>query len=179
MSVRQQYYTSFVNPETGSAGFQIKAMSEGISPEAHAIITRLIAYRIPPSLDERAIRQHPVALRYYYKDPQECILLCSQSNGSDENGRPGNFFAHTLVLEPEIFTTTPPIFYWESSFWLKQDKGNRRPMHVLPALHSFDEEPSLDMERVWNFLASAKRKKQFLKLMSAVVHCNRTLRRIV
>jgi hypothetical protein len=179
MSVLQHYYTSFVNPETGSAGFQVKGRSPRISPEVEAIITRLIAYRIPPTMDERAIQQHPVALRYYYKDQHECILLCSQSNGSDENGRPGNFFAHTLVLEPEIFTTTPPIFYWGSSFWVKKDTGGRPQMNVLPELRSFEEESSLDIERVWNFLASAKRKTQFRKLMSAVVHSNKTLRRIV
>src|SRR6266568_8945776 len=112
MSVLQYYYTSFVHSQTNSAGFQVKAMSPGILPETQALIARLIAYRFPMTLDERAIQSHPAALRYYYESPQECILLCSQSNGNDESGRPGNFFVHTLILEPEMFKTMPPIFYW-------------------------------------------------------------------
>src|SRR5436309_313250 len=120
MSVLQHYYTSCVHSQTNFAGFQVKAMSPGILSETQALIARLIAYSIPATLDERAIQSHPVALRYYYKSPQECILLCSQSNGDDESGRPGNFFAHTLILEPEMFKSIPPIFYWQSAFWIKQ-----------------------------------------------------------
>src|SRR5574340_1247560 len=109
MEVLQHYYTSFVNRQAGSAGFPVKAMSRDIPPDTQAMITRLISYRIPPSLDEYNISQHPVALRYFYKSPEEAILLCSQSNGTDENGRPGNFFAHSLVMKPDYFTGMPPI----------------------------------------------------------------------
>src|SRR6266568_176990 len=175
MAVLQHYYTSFVNKETGSAGFQVKAMSPGISPDTQSMISRLIAYRIPPTLNEYAIETHPIALRYYYHSPEESILLCSQSNGSDENGRPGNFFAHTLVLEPDIFTTTPPILYWRSPFWCKKDAENRPQMSVLPAFPNFEEEPSLDIEQIWNFLAQRKRRSQFYKLICAVVHSTKTL----
>jgi len=176
MAVLQHYYTSFVNKETGSAGFQVKAMSPGISPDMQSIISRLIAYRIPPTLNEYAIETHPIALRYYYKDPHESILLCSQSNGNDENGRPGNFFAHTLVMEPDVFTTVPPILYWRSSIWRTRDPGNRTQLAPLP---NFDEDPSMDIEKVWEFLAQGLRRKHFYKLMSAVVHSTTTQRRIV
>lgn len=176
MAVLQHYYTSFVNKETGSAGFQVKAMSPDISPDMQSIISRLIAYRIPPTLNEYEIERHPIALRYYYKDPQESILLCSQSNGSDENGRPGNFFAHTLVMEPDIFTIVPPILYWRSPIWRTRDPGNRAQ---LAPLTSFDEEPSLDIDRVWEFLAQGPRQQQFYWLMCAVVQSNKTQRRIV
>src|SRR6266567_6265472 len=140
MTVLQQYYTSFVNKETGSAGFQIKAMSPGISSGAQSLIPRLIAYRIPPTLDERIIRSHPIALRYYYQSPQECILLCSQSSGNDENGRPGNFFAHILIMQPDIFTVVPPILYWGSPFW--QNSQNHK--HISP-MSEFNVDPSLDI----------------------------------
>ncbi len=176
MTILQHYYTSFVNKETGSAGFQVKAMSPGISPDMQSMILRLIAYRIPPTLNEYEIERHPIALRYYYKDPHESILLCSQSNGNDENGRPGNFFAHTLVMEPDVFTTVPPILYWRSPIWRIRDPGNRAQ---LASLTSFDEEPSLDIDRVWEFLAQGPRRKHFYKLMSAVVHSTTTQRRIV
>jgi hypothetical protein len=46
MEISQHYYTSFINRERGSAGFQVKAMSPGISPDTQNMILRLIAYRI-------------------------------------------------------------------------------------------------------------------------------------
>src|SRR5581483_11288189 len=104
MAVLQQYYTSFFNKNTGRAGFQIKAMSPNMSQEMQTLISRLITYRIPDGMDERAVQTHPVALRYYYHSPQECVLLCSQSCGNDENGRPGNFFAHSVVLPAASLT---------------------------------------------------------------------------
>jgi GTPase-associated protein 1, N-terminal domain type 2/GTPase-associated protein 1, middle domain len=176
MVVLQHYYTSFVNRTTGSAGFQVKALSPGISTDIQATISRMIAYRIPSRADEYDISTHPVALRYTYNGPQECIFLCSQSNGSDENGRPGNFFAHTLVMEPDSFASVPPIFYWKSPFWLLRDPEQRSQLPPLPA---FDVEPTLDIEQVWEFLAQGERRAQFLKLMCAVVHMQRTQRRIV
>src|SRR5581483_6230794 len=177
MQVLQHYYTSYVNRETGSAGFQVKAMSPGISPENQSTITRLISYRIPTTLNELEVSNHPIALRYYYKNPQEAILLCSQSNGTDENGRPGNFFAHSLITEPDFFANMPPILYWQSRFWRTKDSGTNA---VIAPLHSLEEvETTLDIEEVWRFLAQGKRIEQFHKLMCAIVHSQSTQRRIV
>ncbi len=178
MSVLQYYYTSFVHPQTYSAGFQVKALSPGISPEIQALLARLIAYRMPALLDERDIQVHPVALRYYYVNQRECILLCSQSNGNDETGRPGNFFAHVLILEPEMFKTLPPIFFWQSPFWLNQDREVRSQPDVLPVLPAFEKAPSLDFARVWTFLTTVST-AQVIKLLSATVHSGKTFRRVV
>ncbi len=175
MPVLEHYYTSYVNREQGNAGFQVKAMSPGISPEQQALIARLIGYRIPPGANEYEVKSHPIALRYYYKDPHECVFLCSQSNGGDENGRPGNFFAHTLVMDPTNFSG-PPIFYWRSSFWRTKDAETRTQ---LPTRPEFDLEPSLDIDQVWEFLAAPQRREQFYKLMCAVVHYEKTHRRII
>jgi hypothetical protein len=179
MQVLQHYYTSYNNEEAGRIGFQVKGMSPGITPQLEATIAPLIAYRIPPSLEERSIDTHPIALRYYYKGPEECILVCSQSSGNDLNGRPGNFFAHTLVLEPAAFTIVPPIFYWKSSFWRKEDTEPRSRIDSLPILPSFDEEPTFDIEVIWDFLAHGERRAQLYKLMCAVVHSQKTYRRVV
>jgi len=175
MTVLQHYYTSFVNRESGRAGFQVKAMSPGISAEAQAMIARLIAYRIPNGVEERKIEKHPVALRYFYHNPHECILLCSQSSGNDENGRPGNFFAHSVVMSPDELANQPPILYWHSPFWRKQAAETQ-----LKPLLEFDAEPSLDIiDEVWTFLADGSRKEAFYKLMCAVVQSERTKRRII
>ena len=177
MAVLQHYYTSYVNRETGSAGFQVKAMSPGIGGDAQSTIARLISYRIPPRLDEYAIASHPMALRYFYRTPQEAILLCSQSNGTDENGRPGNFFAHSLVTPPDIFTSIPPILYWRSPFWRSKDPGTRTAIEPINSVEEI--ETTFDIDGVWNFLAQRNRVEHFYKLMSALVHCNSTQRRIV
>ena len=177
MAVLQHYYTSYVNRETGSAGFQVKAMSPGIGDDTQSTITRLISYRIPPRLDEYAIASHPVALRYFYRTPQEAILLCSQSNGTDENGRPGNFFAHSLITTPDIFASMPPILYWRSPFWRAKDPGTRTTIEPVRSLEEI--ETTFDIDGVWNFLAQGNRIEQFYKLMCALVHCTSTQRRIV
>ena len=103
--------------------------------------------------------------------------MCSQSNGTDENGRPGNFFAHSLITEPDFFANMPPILYWQSRFWRTKDSGTNA---VIAPLHSLEEvETTLDVEEVWRFLAQGKRIDQFHKLMCAIVHSQSTQRRIV
>ena len=179
MPVLQQYYTSYRNDSTGSAGFQVKAMSPGITPDMEVTINQLIGYSIPPSLDVRAIETHPIALRYLYEKPERSYLLCSQSSGSDDNGRPGNFFAHTLVLPQETFAYTPPIFFWKSPFWRREDAESRSSIASLPTIPSFDEEPSLDPDGVWNFLAREGRRDLLDKLLCAVIQSKRTFRRVV
>ncbi len=179
MRVLQQYYTSYSNEETGSVGFQVKATSPGISTPLETNIARLISYRIPFSLNEQDIGSHPVALRYYYLGPDQSILLCSRSTGKDVNGRPGNFFAHTLIMEPEIFTSMPPIFYWKSPFWRNEDRESTSMLTSLPVLGDFDTEPSLDIEDVWSFLAQGERRVMLYKLLCAVIHSTATHRRIV
>lgn len=179
MSVLQQYYTSYSNKETGRTGFQIKATSAGIPPNIQGTIARLIAYSVPRTLDIHALDTHPIALRYYYQGKGSCILLCSQSTGNDESGRPGNFFAHTLVLETDNFTAVPPIFYWKSPFWCYQDPVDRTQLDSLPILLSFDEEPSLELEKVWTFIDQGDRRTLLYKLLCAVVYSNKTYRRII
>jgi len=166
MNILQHYYTSFLNQTTGTSGFQVKAMSPGISSETQNLILRLISYRIPSGLDERAPTTHPCALRYYPGSQNESLLICSQSIGEDPNGRPGNFFAHTLVVSPEIFTTVPPVLYWKSPFWLTADPLLRSH---LGSLCEFPADPALHSERIWNFLHARGRLSFFAQLMSAVV----------
>jgi hypothetical protein len=179
MSMQQFYYTSYVHRIAGTAGFHMKAMSPGISPDLQLLLERLAAYRIPPALNAAHIETHPIALRYHYRNEQECILLCSQSSGTDELGRPGNFFAHGLILEHDLFTCVPPIFFWKSSFWQKQDTQERSHVVSLPVLNAFDEEPTLELEEIWRFLVHDQRRVLLHKLLSAVISSGTTQRRIV
>jgi hypothetical protein len=179
MDAQQYYYTSYVHTATGKAGFQIKAMSAGIPPDLQATLAHLIAYRIPPPCNIQDYGTHPIALRYVYEGPGRCILLCSQSCGNDEYSRPGNFFAHALLLEEELFTRMPPVFFWKSSFWQRQDLVEREQIVSLPTLPISDAESTIDYKKIRQFLAQGSRRAWLHKLLCAIIHSNSTQRRIV
>lgn len=180
MPILQHYYTSYINEATEHVGFEVKAISPGISSKMEVTIKPLISYRIPPSLDERNIDTHPVALRYFYEGPERCYLLCSQSCGSDSDGRPGNFFAHTLVLSPDIFDQIPPILFWKSPFWQREDSELHSSIDSLPILSSFNESLLLlNPDDVWDFLAPQERRELLYKLLCAVIQSKKTFRRVV
>ena len=177
MAVEQFYYTSWDNKAPGGyAGFQVRGLSPGLAADDQQLLNDLIAFRIPSKLDTTPINMHPVALRYKYLSPRKSVLLCCQSNGTDELGRNGNFFAHALVLAPDPFTHVPPVLYWRSPFWRTRDDT---PGTHIPALPSFDLDPSLDTQRIWSFLAEDGRAQWFYKLMCGVIHSARTHGRVV
>jgi hypothetical protein len=183
MAVLQHYYTSYVNEQRGSVGFQVKAMSPGISSETQTVLLRILSYEIPGRLDKFAIAEHPQALRYLYRNPQEAILLCSQSNGPDRNGRPGNFFAHSLVLHPDEFANLPPIFYWGNPLWQSNDLPERADEYLAPLPSLAEVEATVETEHVyeqtWSFLAQGQRCEQFRQLMAAVIQSQGRHRRVV
>lgn len=176
MAMLQHYFTSCLHGTSGQAGFQTKAESPGISPEVAKTVSSMINYRIPPSLDERAIAQHPIALRYDYLGPTRCILTCCQSNGTDEKGRNGNYFAHTIITSPQDFATLPPIMFWRHSFWKSHDSSDRLEIRPEP---SFELEPSLELQAVWPFFEQPRRREWFQKLLSATVQYAESRRPIV
>src|SRR5258706_5815428 len=179
MEIRKYYYTSYIQKQTGQAGFQIKAMSPGLSPALQSTIARLINYRIPSDLNMDALETHPVALRYAYTESGESILLCGQSTGKDEYGRPGNFFAHAVIVDTSPFTSTPPVFFWKSPFWRTGDPEEHGAINSLPVLSSFDVEPTLHIGDIWHFLAQGHRRDWLYKLLCAVIQSGKAQRRIV
>lgn len=177
MSLLQHYYTSCLKGTAGYAGFQIKAMSPGISPDDLKTINGMIGYQIPPSLDVSNIASHPIALRYNYLGRNnKCILVCSQSNGPDENGRPGNFFAHTVIADTKDFEVFPPIMFWRHPFWKTTDPAVRIE---IPPEPNFDLNPSLEFDQIWSFLDTGQRRDWFNKLLSAVITYDKIKRPIV
>ncbi len=122
-----------------------------------------------------------MALRYSYEGPDRGYLLCSQSCGSDSENRPGNFFAHSLVIEPKEFTKLPPIFYWQSLFWQREDPVTRPDIDSLPPVSMTDVEvgSKIETEGVWDFLAQGERREHLYKLLCAIIHSAKTFRRVV
>ncbi|GAB4568832.1 MAG: hypothetical protein Kow0077_00340 [Anaerolineae bacterium] len=178
MTIHQHYYTSCRNPDTARTGFQVKAATPGISRRAEAVLQKLIGYRPPANADPNAIGSHPVSLRFYVPNPQEAMLICAQSNGPDEFGRPGNFFAHSLIGPVEAFTDPlPPIFYWGSPFWVRRDET---PQTTLPALESLagTVQATFNYDAVWDFLTGPRR-EWFYALVCAALDHARSKRRII
>lgn len=174
--MRQYYYTSTGKGTSGSAGFQCKAKSSGLTAEDVNVINTMVGYRIPPMLDETKLHVHPPALRYVYLSQDKCVLVNSQSNGPDENGRPGNFFGHAVLTKPEDFKIYPPIMFWRNQFWKSDDPSDRT---TLPELNAFNVEPSLDFDQVWNFLNGNNRREWLRSLLAAVIRHDTEKRPIV
>jgi hypothetical protein len=174
MPVFQHYYTSCQTSKM--SGFQVKAQSMGLSPDAAKTLEKLISYQIPITSDVRNLASHPIALRYYATE-QEAILISSQSNGDDELGRPGNFFAHSIVATPaEIANAYAPIFYWKNPFWVSQDKSSTE---ILPTLSEFNPEITFDFDAIWEFIQTGNRQECLYKLLCAVLDYPNSQRRII
>jgi hypothetical protein len=164
----QHFYTSFLNPKTGEGGFRTKAMSPELWPEALSGVLRLIGYRIPSTLDERAPDTHPVALRMSPLDATHCVLSCIRSCGADENGRPGNLFAHSLILPTQDLPEAHPAWLWEHANWKSNDPTSTDTLSALPTL---DWSAALEASTVWSFIEEKTRLAVFARLLSALVSC--------
>lgn len=180
MALLQHYFTSYKNERTGRAGWQTLAMSRDVTPELDRAIQGLIGYKAPQSLSSDDLASHPVALRYLYEPSRRSFLLCSQSTGLDNQNRPGNFFAHTLVIPPENFADfalCPPILYWKSPVWCREDRSQREELPGL-ALEELPTGPDVQ-ESVWDFLALGKRRELLSRLFGALVQRKRQPRRLI
>jgi hypothetical protein len=152
-------------------------MSSGIKAEELKAINSIIAYRIPPSLDEKDLVSHPIALRYDYLNREKCLLSSIQSCGTDDNGRPGNFFAHTILTSPDDFAEYPPIFYWKHPFWKREDSSSRLEIPVEP--FSLSRPSYIKENDIWSFIGQGKREEWFYRLLSAVVQFGQLKRPII
>ncbi|MBN2469788.1 MAG: hypothetical protein JXN59_03600 [Anaerolineae bacterium] len=176
MTIRQHYYTSCRTQE--KAGFQTKAATPGIPSRTQETLLKLIDYRPPTTIDPRAIDQHPVSLRFFTPSPAEAMLICAQPNGPDEFGRPGNFFAHSLIGPVEAFMEPlAPIFYWQSPFWVRADDSTETALPVLDSLAG-SARTTFDYDAIWPFL-TARRRDWFYALFCAVLDYPASKRRVV
>lgn len=176
MVMRQLYYTSCTKGTGAGSGFQVKALTPGISQEDRDALNRSLGYRIPPGLPSDEVAAHPIALRYQCLDATSCILLCSQSSGPDDAGRPGNFFAHCVLTDQKDFAFFPPIMYWRHPFWRREDHSDR--LEIAPD-DSFDLEPSMEFGDVWPFLDMERRREWLHSLLCAVLRFGEDRRPVV
>lgn len=150
MDVRQLIYTSCRMGESGSAGFQFRSSSAGVTQEEKRELESFIGYSAPvrpigeeePSVEEIQ-GSFPRALRYARLKSNRWSLSLSCYVGQDYTGRGGNFFAHALLGEGRLPRWPIDYYNWEGwQSWLRpEDDTHERPA-PLPAVDLDGIEPS-------------------------------------
>ncbi len=180
----QLHYTSCRSGQSGNAGFQVRALSAGITPDEQREIERQGVYRPPRDAPEDATaeaieRDYPVALRFYLLGSGRRALTRSCYSGQDYSGRWGNFFAHTLVFEDVEFEAgaVPPLWpmdYYEWPCWqarLEPAEDTEELPPPLPAVDLGEMEPaeSFRLEEISEFLCEEPGREQLLARMGRAV----------
>ncbi len=183
MRALQLHYTSCRRGQSGSAGFQVRAQSAGITADERREIERRGVYRpprdAPEEVEAEAIeRDYPVALRFYTLESGRRALTRSCYSGRDYSGRWGNYFAHTLVFEPDQAPPLWPIDYYEWPCWrprLEPSEDTEEEPLPLPAVDLGEVEPaeSFRLEEISEFLREEPGREELLARMGRAVFLGR------
>lgn len=189
MRASQVHYTSCRSGQSGSPGFQIRAASDGLTPEELREVERIGAYRVPRNLDPAAsaeviARDFPVIYRFHVLSTGRWAITRSTYTGRDYSGRVGNFFAHTLVPESGE-TPLWPIDYFEWAGWqthLAPEADTAEAPAPLPKV-ALDEIPpaeSFSFDELQAFLAErAGRAESLARMLRAALSAKQTSRAVV
>ncbi|QUX28091.1 hypothetical protein KGD83_22915 [Nocardiopsis akebiae] len=115
MGFAQLYYTSCEHGLSGYAGYQFNAATPGVDPRVLREVERFTVYE-PPRSRER-VDEHPVNLCYSPDVGGVPVVSRVVSSGDDPSGRPGNYFAHSLVAPGPEESGPLPAELWEADFW--------------------------------------------------------------
>ncbi|MBZ0263154.1 hypothetical protein K8I28_00675 [bacterium] len=131
MGLKQYYYTSCDIGLSGNRGFQVNAMTSGISSEVLAVLDTIADYTSPDNAprqptEEEIHSSYPVTLLYLPLKSGDYLLANIQYVGkefvSGDRVRGGNHFCHALIgsfaqLESNKLL---PINTWRSRFWVNR-----------------------------------------------------------
>lgn len=122
MGFAQLYYTSCEHGLSGYAGYQFNAATPGVDPRVLREVERFTVYE-PPRSRER-VDEHPVNLCYSPDVGGVPVVSRVVSSGDDPSGRPGNYFAHSLVAPGPEESGPLPAELWEADFWAEEPVGD-------------------------------------------------------
>ncbi|WP_160051675.1 GTPase-associated protein 1-related protein [Nocardiopsis sp. FR26] len=125
MGFAQLYYTSCEQGLSGYAGYQFNAATPGVDPQVLREIERFTVYEPPRSCPPEQVAEHPVNLCYSPDVGGVPVLSRVVSSGNDPSGRPGNYFAHSLVSTGSGAGPLPAEL-WEADFWAEAPVGDPR-----------------------------------------------------
>lgn len=164
MNTYQVHYTSCRKGVSGHSGFQVRSHSKELAPTDLAEIEARSGYRPPldapaaPSEEELG-GSFPVALRSYRLPGGAVALTRVAYSGRDYSGRWGNFFAHTLVLDPSVAPAELgwPIDYFDWPGWLSRLAAEEDTEVAPPPLPGLDitqieKAPSFVWAELGNFI---------------------------
>ncbi|OKI19164.1 hypothetical protein A6A08_05205 [Nocardiopsis sp. TSRI0078] len=147
MGFAQLYYTSCEHGLSGYAGYQFNAATPGVDPRVLREVERFTVYEPPRSCPAERVDDHPVNLCYSPDVGGVPVLSRVVSSGDDPSGRPGNYFAHSLVAAGPGETGPLPAELWEADFWAEAPVDGPGPAE-LSELSELEVGPGpLDRER--------------------------------
>jgi hypothetical protein len=179
MRALQLHYTSCRRGQSGNAGFQTRALTEGIRPNEQREIERRGVYRPPrdarpdPSPEDIS-RELPRALRCYTLESGRPAITRACYVGRDYSGRWGNFFSHTLVLENGGSPDLWPIDLYEWNGWkdaLAPEEDSEEMPSPLPVADLTGAPPaeSFRFEELRDFLREEPGRRDLLARMGRAV----------
>jgi hypothetical protein len=136
--IRQLYYTSVLDGPGGLSGFQFCARSDGIDEDVLRLVERLTVYEKPRDISSDAdISAFPVNLIYHSALSPSGLKLLAQVKftGEDFSQRPGNYFAHSLIIDDLVKDLSGflPAEMWEAPVW-RSEPGPTANLPVLGPL---------------------------------------------
>ncbi|MFC1530961.1 hypothetical protein ACFL5T_01770 [Gemmatimonadota bacterium] len=174
MSFQQYYYTSCEVGRSGTSGFQINAMTQGIEEASQRVLGQIGDYGPPydspkQPTAEQLLAAFPVSLSYLPAANGDFVFARSVYVGKEFVGgsrsRGGNFFCHGLVTRDLTgdLTGLSPVDLWHATFWA------REPVSVidLPPLDLPAGLPGLDRTTLLAFLGDGERLSMLPHLLSA------------
>lgn len=182
MNAYQVHYTSCRKGISGHSGFQVRTHSQELNAADLAEVEARSGYHppldAPPAPTEEELgRSFPIALRSYRLPGGAPALTRVVYTGKDYSGRWGNFFAHTLVLDPAASATELgwPIDFFDWPGWvgrLAPEEDTEATPASLPGLEmsKIDKAPSFVWAELGRFLGEkAEREARLAALGQALL----------
>jgi GTPase-associated protein 1, N-terminal domain type 2/GTPase-associated protein 1, middle domain len=133
--IRQLHYTSVRDGPGGHSGFQFSARSDDIDDAILRTVERLTVYEMPRDIDADADpSSYPVNLVYTPLGSLGQVVIARVTYaGRDFSNRPGNYFAHALILDDvgRDLDGSAPASMWDAPIWRDQPGSSDR-LPVLP-----------------------------------------------
>ena len=163
MGFAQLYYTSCEQGLDGYPGYQFNAATPGVDPRVLREVERFTTYEPPDTSLLEEVATHPVNLCYSPDLGGVAVLSRVVSVGTDPSGRPGNYFAHSLVRVGPHEAEPLPAELWGAKFWAQAPS----PDPDLPVLRV--PRVPLGREDTGRWLReSGLRRSQLMRLLGAV-----------
>jgi len=183
----QLHYTSCQHGLSGHAGFQTRAISEGITPEEQRAMERIGIYEPPRDLPleptpDDILEDFPKAFRSLFLETNRLAVIRSVYVGQDYTGRWGNYFSHGLVLN-NIPNDLWPIDFYEWNGWkekISQDENSSETSFQLQPVNLQPDKSAYSFTELQEFLKEdTNRTNHLANMIRAILMQRKTSRSLV